>query len=96
VYDEGFRISGPYFAAFCLKVAGQNRPRVGLTATKALGKSVVRNRLKRRLREAVRLNLGRLGSEWAVVFNLRKSLLDAPFDALQREVGRVFARCEAS
>ena len=69
---------------------------MGLTAPKAVGNSVIRNRLKRRLREAVRLNLSHLGPEWAVVFNPRKSALNVPFDALEREVNRVFSKCSAS
>ena len=38
-------------------------PRVGFTCTKKVGKSVVRNRAKRRLREAARLVLPRLGRD---------------------------------
>jgi ribonuclease P protein component len=52
--------------------------------------------LKRRLREAVRLNLRQLGPEWAVVLNPRRSALNVPFDALEREVIRVFSKCAAS
>lgn len=66
---------------------------MGLTAPRSLGKSTVRNRIKRRIREAVRLNLWRLEPEWAVVFNPRIAALEAPFDELQREVQRVFSRC---
>jgi ribonuclease P protein component len=58
-----------------------------------MGKSVVRNRMKRRLREAVRLNLAALPVVWDVVFNPRKPLLTADFGALQAEVLRVFGRC---
>ncbi|MCS6954216.1 MAG: ribonuclease P protein component [Bryobacterales bacterium] len=93
VYKEGFRIAGPYFAAFCLRRPGQGGPKVGLTAPRSLGKSTVRNRIKRRLREAVRLNLWRLGPEWAVVFHPRLSVLEASFEELQHEVRRVFSRC---
>jgi ribonuclease P protein component len=96
VYKEGFRISGPYFAAFCLRRPGQSRPKIGLTVPRSLGKSTVRNRIKRRVREAVRLNLWRLGPEWAVVFNPRSAALEAPFRELEREVQRVFARCVES
>jgi ribonuclease P protein component len=107
VYDEGSRFSNPFFAAFCLKRAesdaaasgvplAQNGPRVGFTVTKASGKSVVRNRMKRRLREAVRLHLSELPAEWMIVFNGRRALLDAEFSAIEREVGKVFARCANS
>jgi ribonuclease P protein component len=97
VYDEGFRFSCPYFAAFCLKGADpETGPRVGFTVTKALGKAVVRNRMKRRLREATRLNLAALPASWMVVMNGRKALLDAEFSLIQREVERLFARCANS
>jgi len=97
VYDEGSRFSSPYFAAFCLKRPEQgNGPKVGFTVTKALGKAVVRNRMKRRLREAVRLNLGGLPGCWMVVMNGRRPLLEGEFSSIQREVGRLFAQCANS
>jgi ribonuclease P protein component len=54
---------------------------------------VVRNRIRRRLREAVRHHLARLAPEWEIVFNPRKTLLDAPFDAILRDVEKLFTRC---
>ena len=85
-----------YFAAFCLREADTGPPRCGFTVPKALGKAVTRNRLKRRMREAVRSQLRLLPANWAIVFNPRRSVLDAPFEELCREVGRVFARCSGS
>lgn len=97
VYEEGVRFSCPYFAAFCLKRSDQEiGPQVGFTVTKALGKAVRRNRMKRRLREAVRLSLKSLPSPWMVVFNGRKALLDGEFPSIQREVERLFAKCGSS
>jgi ribonuclease P protein component len=96
VYDEGFRVSGPYFAAVCNAVERQARARVGFAVPKALGGSVIRNRLKRRLREAVRLYLGQLGPQWNVVLQARKPALTAAFADLSREVQRVFSRCAPS
>jgi ribonuclease P protein component len=54
---------------------------------------VVRNRLRRRVREAVRLELGALGSEWWIVFNPRRRTLDCGFPELQAEIRRLFVRC---
>ena len=95
VYDNGVRVSGPYFAAFCLAPAPQQGPKIGFTVSRAAGNSVLRNRLRRRLREAVRLSLSRLGPRWLIVFNPRRKALDAPFEDLLAEVRKLFLRCES-
>ena len=90
-------MSSRYFAAFCLRMPGEPVPsRFGFTVPKQVGKAVQRNRLKRRIREAVKARLGVLPANWAIVFNPRRSLLEAPFEDLCREVGRIFARCSES
>lgn len=100
VYDNGARMTCAYFAAFCRKrVAGEipegspKEPRFGFTTPKALGKAVVRNRIKRRMREAVRLGKHQLNPEWEIVFNPRRSVLEAQFPSLIVEVERLFRKC---
>jgi ribonuclease P protein component len=94
VYAEGQRIAGPYFAAFCLGSGERSGPRIGFTTPRALGKSVVRNRIKRRIREAVRRQLKELEPKWEIVINPRRAALKAPFAELTREVSRLFSRCK--
>jgi ribonuclease P protein component len=95
VYDHGTRYTCPLFAAFCLADPAGGRA-VGFTTPKALGKAVRRNRIRRRTREAARLELASLSAGWSIVFNPRRKVLDCIFTDLQREVKRLFIRCAAS
>ncbi len=63
-------------------------PRVGFTVGKVLGGSVERNRIKRKMREAVRLSWAACEGPVDVVFNPRKSVLTLPFSELAEEVAR--------
>ena len=69
-------------------------PRVGLTAGRVLGKAVERNRIKRRMREAVRLNLALLSRDVDIVLHPRRTVLTAEFSRLQAEVSKIFAVIE--
>jgi ribonuclease P protein component len=64
--------------------------RVGFTVGRVLGGAVQRNRMKRRLREAVRMALPSPGVAADVVINPKKSLLLADFSAVRTEVSRAF------
>lgn len=71
-------------------------PRVGLTVPKALGKAVARNRIKRRMREAVRAALPALSAPVDVILHPKRSVLEADFAAIEREVQTIFRSVQAA
>jgi ribonuclease P protein component len=77
---------------FLLEVMDRNdgeQPRVGFTVTKKAGNAVQRNRIRRRLREAVRLHAAgdmAPGNDYVIVG--RPEILTAPFGMLTSELSR--------
>jgi len=65
-------------------------PRIGLTVPKALGKAVDRNRIKRRMREAVRHNLALITHPVDIILHPRRSVITLEFTLLEREVAQIF------
>ncbi len=86
-------------AAFVLQESqrGDGKPpRFGFTVTKKTGGAVERNRMRRRLREVVRLEghaAGRPGSDYVLVLN--RQALDRPFDVLKSDLTEALARAAA-
>jgi ribonuclease P protein component len=73
-------------------------PRVGLTAGKVLGRATERNRIKRRMREALRRHVGLLPQGYDLIFHPRRVVLTMEFAQLEAEIVRILqqARSEAS
>lgn len=94
VYRQGKkRISGNVIA-FYLERADGAGPRIGFTVGKVLGGAVERNRIRRRMRAAVRHRLAEFSRSLDVVLHPRKSVLDLEFAALEKEIGGLFAALE--
>lgn len=102
--QKGLRLRGPLFL---LEMIDRKQPgalpRIGYTVTRKQGNAVERNRMRRRLREAIRLTEGVSflpGHDYVLV--ARRDVLDAPFTrigtALAERVAeghRKLARAEA-
>jgi ribonuclease P protein component len=98
VYKQGRRhFSASITVFYWPRPAGETRGsglRIGFTVGRALGGAVQRNRMKRRLREAVRMSRPSSSIAADVVINPKKSMLSTDFAALQNEVSRAFAIIE--
>jgi ribonuclease P protein component len=63
--------------------------RVGLTVGKILGKAHERNRIKRRMREALRRHVDLLPAGFDLIFHPRRKVLTADFAQLEAEIVRI-------
>ena len=89
VFQEGHVLANRLLV---LRTAPNQLPhnRYGFVTGKRLGKAVVRNRVRRRLREAVRSLAARPG--WDVVVSARARAAEADFHQLRKAVVSLFAR----
>jgi len=67
--------------------------RLGLTVPRAVGGAVVRNRIKRRFREAFRLHRTAIGAQWDIVLNIRRAAAEASFFEIERALQKVIGKC---
>jgi ribonuclease P protein component len=95
VYREGRRRSGREFAVF-LRPNGLETSRFGWSIKRALGGAVRRNRIRRRLREIVRLHRQEIASGWDIVIHPRSSVATLDFTALAEDLLKLMPRPSVS
>ena len=81
LYSRGKSTVNPYMAVYCRR-NGRGENRVGYTVSTKLGHAVVRNRVRRRLREIYRLNSPALKSGWDIVVVARSRAVGAEYKKL--------------
>jgi ribonuclease P protein component len=91
VYKQGRKHFSGNMTAFYRESENTAGPRVGFTVGKVLGEAVDRNRIRRRMRAAVRNHLRELARPLDLVLHPRKSVLTLKFAQLDAEIMQVFA-----
>ena len=91
-YDAGRRSQGRLVVVFTSPGEGDG-PRLGITVTKKVGSAVVRNRLRRQVREIFRRSPAtRTAGPGRLVVNVSPQAARASFAELREELERLFAR----
>ena len=84
IFQRLYRSNGQtngYFVLYARKNR-TNTNRVGITVSKKLGHAVVRNRIRRRIREIYRLNEEKFQPGWDIVIVARTKTIDADFQKM--------------
>ena len=84
LYAKGKQVVTPYLVVYCRRNRlGENR--LGYTVSLKLGHAVVRNRVRRRLREIYRLNEEKLSPGYDIVVVARVKAVHSRYDQLERQ-----------
>ncbi|TNE29808.1 MAG: ribonuclease P protein component [Alphaproteobacteria bacterium] len=93
--NRGLRVARPGFVLLANANASQGK-RYGITVTKKVGNSVVRNRIKRRFRELLREALPDLGlPDYDHVLIARDRAIERDFGKLREELAQALDRAAA-
>ena len=85
VYERGDKIQSTYFVLYMLE-NGRPHHRLGITASRKIGRAVVRNRIKRRLREIFRTNKQAVFPHCDLVVNAKRSAARARNQQIQEDI----------
>lgn len=89
---KGRKVSTSTFLLLSRRRGDEHGPRFGFTVTKKLGNAVARNRIKRRLREAVRAAMEKAQAGQDYVLIARPKALDCPYGEILRDIGFAFSK----
>jgi ribonuclease P protein component len=90
VYRTGKRRSSSHFTVF-FRANQLPHSRFGFSIKKALGGAVVRNRIRRRVREMVRCHRMEIPVGWDIVIHPKSKVASAPYAPLEIELLRLLA-----
>lgn len=89
IYKEGAKFPGKYLLLFALKAENL---KVGITVSGKVGIAVERNRAKRRIREALKTELGACATPAELVFVARAGIKGASFDAIKSDMKKLLSK----
>ncbi|MGE3538171.1 MAG: ribonuclease P protein component [Candidatus Tectimicrobiota bacterium] len=93
VFTQGEKLVGPLFVLYVLPTS-EPHSRLGLAVSKRLGKAVVRNRIKRCLRETFRRHKAAFVVPCDVVIVARHGAVGAPYMAYVQQLLALLRRCK--
>lgn len=85
VYRAGRRWSCPFFTMYVVK-NHLERTRLGVSVSKRIGKSVVRNKVKRRIKEIIRQNMDNIKRGYDIVISAKPDIVKCDYEKIKKEI----------
>ena len=91
VYKYGEHVSGNYIVLY-FTTSKTKTMKVGFAVTKKVGHAVVRNKIRRRLREIVKNQLQNLKQNYNIIVVAKDNITNARFDELANEFNKLIKK----
>jgi ribonuclease P protein component len=91
IYREHQKVQGEFFTVLYNLNGGVEEPSVGIVIRSRVGKAVVRNKLKRRIRAYLHHNSGHIVSGVSAVIIARDNAAEANWEDINRDLDRCFS-----
>ena len=92
IYSRGKSFANKKLVIYYIK-NNDEKLRVGISISKKVGKAVVRNRLRRLIKENIRLNQN-LKSGYSMIFLARVGADDLDFNTMKSSINHLLKRCD--
>ena len=91
VYKSGEHYSSEHLVLYVVPSKTKSI-KVGFAVTKKVGHAVVRNKIRRRLREIVKIQLPKLKQSFNIIIVAKDNVIDAGFDKLSFEFNKLIKK----
>lgn len=92
IYSRGKSFANKKLVIYYIK-NNDEKLKVGISISKKVGKAVVRNRLRRLIKENIRLNQN-LKSGYSMIFLARVGADDLDFNTMKSSINHLLKRCD--
>lgn len=91
VYKSGEHFSSEHLVLYVVSSKTKSI-KVGFAVTKKVGHAVVRNKIRRRLREIIRKQLPKLKQNYNIIIVAKENIIEADFEQLCFELNKLFKK----
>jgi len=94
VYKHGKSFANRYLVMYILNNKSENS-RIGISVSKKVGKAIIRNKVRRRIKEAYRLNIDeKIKNGYDIVFIARVAIKDADYVDIEKSMKHLIRKSD--
>ena len=94
VYKHGKSFANRYLVMYILNNKSENS-RIGISVSKKVGKAIIRNKVRRRIKEAYRLNIDeKIKNGYDIIFIARVAIKDADYVDIEKSMKHLIRKSD--